>query len=503
MERKNAWNTYGKREISELEELNSNYIDFLSDCKTERECVKETVRQARKKGYKSLEEVIEKGQPLKQGDKVYAVCMNKTVALFNIGKIPMEQGMNILGAHIDSPRMDIKQNPLYESNNMAYLDTHYYGGIKKYQWVTLPLAIHGVVVKKDGTKVEVNIGEKDTDPVFCVTDLLIHLAGQQMEKNAAKVIEGENLDILVGSIPLEDKEKDAVKEGIIGILKNTYEMEEEDFMSAELEVVPAGRAREMGFDRSMIMAYGQDDKVCAYTSLAAMLETDKIDKTACCLLVDKEEIGSVGATGMQSKFFENTVAELLNLNGDYNELKLKRCLAHSRMLSSDVNAAFDPLYSDVFKNNSSSFLGSGVVFNKFTGSRGKSGSNDANAEYLAVLRNIMDNHNVHFQMSELGKVDAGGGGTIAYIMLSLIHIWFCRPDRRGAVRRGPLPCASPEADVYKRQVQELAGRRFAAPCRKPRPRLGHSRAGGGRRREGALCLVRRSDRLYICLLYTS
>ena len=416
MERKNAWNTYGKREISELEELNANYIDFLSDCKTERECVKETVRQAREKGYKSLEEVIEKGQPLKQGDKVYAVCMNKTVALFNIGKIPMEQGMNILGAHIDSPRMDIKQNPLYESNNMAYLDTHYYGGIKKYQWVTLPLAIHGVVVKKDGTKVEVNIGEKDTDPVFCVTDLLIHLAGQQMEKNAAKVIEGENLDILVGSIPLEDKEKDAVKEGIIGILKNTYEMEEEDFMSAELEVVPAGRAREMGFDRSMIMAYGQDDKVCAYTSLAAMLETDKIDKTACCLLVDKEEIGSVGATGMQSKFFENTVAELLNLNGDYNELKLKRCLAHSRMLSSDVNAAFDPLYSDVFKNNSSSFLGSGVVFNKFTGSRGKSGSNDANAEYLAVLRNIMDNHNVHFQMSELGKVDAGGGGTIAYIM---------------------------------------------------------------------------------------
>lgn len=416
MERKNAWNTYGKREISELEELNSNYIDFLSDCKTERECVKETVRQAREKGYKSLEEVIEKGQSLKQGDKVYAVCMNKTVALFNIGKIPMEQGMNILGAHIDSPRMDIKQNPLYESNNMAYLDTHYYGGIKKYQWVTLPLAIHGVVVKKDGTKVEVNIGEKDTDPVFCVTDLLIHLAGQQMEKNAAKVIEGENLDILVGSIPLEDKEKDAVKEGIIGILKNTYEMEEEDFMSAELEVVPAGRAREMGFDRSMIMAYGQDDKVCAYTSLAAMLETDKIDKTACCLLVDKEEIGSVGATGMQSKFFENTVAELLNLNGDYNELKLKRCLAHSRMLSSDVNAAFDPLYSDVFKNNSSSFLGSGVVFNKFTGSRGKSGSNDANAEYLAVLRNIMDNHNVHFQMSELGKVDAGGGGTIAYIM---------------------------------------------------------------------------------------
>ena len=413
MERKNAWNTYGKREISELEELNSNYIDFLSDCKTERECVKETVRQAREKGYKSLEEVIEKGQPLKQGDKVYAVCMNKTVALFNIGKIPMEQGMNILGAHIDSPRMDIKQNPLYESNNMAYLDTHYYGGIKKYQWVTLPLAIHGVVVKKDGTKVEVNIGEKDTDPVFCVTDLLIHLAGQQMEKNAAKVIEGENLDILVGSIPLEDKEKDAVKEGIIGILKNTYEMEEEDFMSAELEVVPAGRAREMGFDRSMIMSYGQDDRVCAFTSLIAMLDMESVDKTSCCLLVDKEEIGSVGATGMQSRFFENTVAELLNLTGEYSEIKLKRCLANSRMLSSDVNAAFDPLYADVFQKNSSSFMGKGVVFNKFTGRGGKSGSNDANAEYLADLRKIMDDNGVNFQMAELGKVHAGGGGTIA------------------------------------------------------------------------------------------
>ena len=416
MERKNAWNTYGKREISELEELNSNYIDFLSDCKTERECVKETVRQAREKGYKSLEEVIEKGQPLKQGDKVYAVCMNKTVALFNIGKIPMEQGMNILGAHIDSPRMDIKQNPLYESNNMAYLDTHYYGGIKKYQWVTLPLAIHGVVVKKDGTKVEVNIGEKDTDPVFCVTDLLIHLAGQQMEKNAAKVIEGENLDILVGSIPLEDKEKDAVKEGIIGILKNTYEMEEEDFMSAELEVVPAGRAREMGFDRSMIMAYGQDDKVCAYTSLAAMLETDKIDKTACCLLVDKEEIGSVGATGMQSKFFENTVAEVLSVCGQYSDLALRRCLANSKMLSSDVSAAFDPVYASAYEKKNAAYFGRGMVFNKFTGSRGKSGSNDANAEFMAQIRGILKDAKVAYQTAELGKVDVGGGGTIAYIM---------------------------------------------------------------------------------------
>lgn len=416
MERKNAWSQYSAEELSRLEAVNEDYKACLDAGKTERECVRLTIERIEKEGYKNLKEVIRNGEKVQAGDKVYAVCMDKTIAMFHMGTKPLEEGMNLLGAHIDSPRIDVKQNPLYENDEFAYLDTHYYGGIKKYQWVTLPLAIHGVVVKKDGTKVEVNIGEKDTDPVFCVTDLLIHLAGQQMEKNAAKVIEGENLDILVGSIPLEDKEKDAVKEGIIGILKNTYEMEEEDFMSAELEVVPAGRAREMGFDRSMIMAYGQDDKVCAYTSLVAMLETDNIDKTACCLLVDKEEIGSVGATGMQSKFFENTVAELLNLNGDYNELKLKRCLAHSRMLSSDVNAAFDPLYSDVFKNNSSSFLGSGVVFNKFTGSRGKSGSNDANAEYLAVLRNIMDNHNVHFQMSELGKVDAGGGGTIAYIM---------------------------------------------------------------------------------------
>ena len=416
MERPNAWLTYSDADMQDLETVAKKYRHFLNVGKTERECITQIVKEAEEAGYVSLEEKVKNGEDLKAGDKVYQVGMQKIIALYHIGEDDLAEGMNILCAHIDSPRLDIKQNPLYEDTDLAYLDTHYYGGVKKYQWVALPMAMHGVIAKKDGTVVNVTIGEDEDDPVVYITDLLIHLAGQQMEKNAAKVIEGENLDILVGSIPLEDKEKDAVKEGIIGILKNTYEMEEEDFMSAELEVVPAGRAREMGFDRSMIMAYGQDDKVCAYTSLVAMLETDKIDKTACCLLVDKEEIGSVGATGMQSKFFENTVAELLNLNGDYNELKLKRCLAHSRMLSSDVNAAFDPLYSDVFKNNSSSFLGSGVVFNKFTGSRGKSGSNDANAEYLAVLRNIMDNHNVHFQMSELGKVDAGGGGTIAYIM---------------------------------------------------------------------------------------
>ena len=416
MERKNAWKTYNDSEKEQLQSLNADYIDFLSECKTERECISETVKRAKEKGYISLEEAIANSKKLKQGDKVYAVCMNKTIALFNIGKEPLEKGMNILGAHVDSPRMDIKQNPLYENEGMAYLDTHYYGGIKKYQWVTLPLAIHGVIVKKDGITVNVNIGEKPEDPVFCVTDLLIHLAANQMEKKAAKVVEGENLDILVGTIPLNDEEKEATKKGVLEILKEMYSMEEEDFMSAELEVVPAGRAREMGFDRSMIISYGQDDRVCAYTSLVAMLEMEKVDKTSCCLLVDKEEIGSVGATGMQSRFFENTVAELLNLFDDYSEIKLKRCLANSRMLSSDVNAAFDALYAEAFQKNSSSFMGKGVVFNKFTGRGGKSGSNDANAEYLAALRKIMDDNNVNYQMAELGKVDIGGGGTIAYIM---------------------------------------------------------------------------------------
>jgi aspartyl aminopeptidase len=416
MERKNVWKTYNNSEKEQLQNLNSDYIDFLSECKTERECISETVKRAKEKGYISLEEAIANNKKLKQGDKVYAVCMNKTIALFNIGKEPLEKGMNILGAHVDSPRMDVKQNPLYENEGMAYLDTHYYGGIKKYQWVTLPLAIHGVIVKKDGTTVNVNIGEKPEDPVFCVTDLLIHLAANQMEKKAAKVVEGENLDILVGTIPLNDEEKEATKKGVLEILKEMYGMEEEDFMSAELEVVPAGRAREMGFDRSMIISYGQDDRVCAYTSLVAMLEMEKVDKTSCCLLVDKEEIGSVGATGMQSRFFENTVAELLNLFDDYSEIKLKRCLANSRMLSSDVNAAFDALYAEAFQKNSSSFMGKGVVFNKFTGRGGKSGSNDANAEYLAALRKIMDDNNVNYQMAELGKVDIGGGGTIAYIM---------------------------------------------------------------------------------------
>ncbi len=416
MERKNAWKDYKEKDLKDLEKLCKDYRGFLSLCKTERECTKEIVKLAKEKGYISAEDAIAAGKPLKTGDKIYAVCMDKSVVLFNIGKKPLEEGLNILGAHIDSPRIDIKQNPLYEESELAYFDTHYYGGIKKYQWVTIPLAIHGVIVKKNGEKEEICIGEKEDDPVFCITDLLVHLAGEQMEKKAAKVIEGEKLDLLIGSMPVNDNEKDTVKRNVMAILKDTYKIEEEDFMSAELEIVPAGGARELGIDRSMIMSYGQDDRVCAYTSLAAMLEMEDVDKTSCCLLVDKEEIGSVGATGMQSRFFENTLSELIELENGYSGLKLRRCLKNSRMLSSDVNAAYDPLFADAFEKKNSSYCGKGVVFSKFTGSRGKSGSNDANAEYLAVLRKIMDDNKVNYQMAELGKVDVGGGGTIAYIL---------------------------------------------------------------------------------------
>lgn len=416
MERPNAWKTYTKKQLKELEKLNKNYRAFLDAGKTERECVTEIVKQAEAAGYVNLEKILAKQQSVKAGDKVYAVCMKKTIALFNVGTDPIVQGMNILGAHIDSPRMDVKQNPLYENGDMAYLDTHYYGGIKKYQWVTLPLAIHGVVVKKDGSVTEIVIGEKEDDPVFCVTDLLIHLAGEQQEKKANKVIEGEKLDILFGSIPLKNEEKEGVKKGILKLLKEQYDMEEEDFLSAELEVVPAGKAREAGIDRSMIMAYGQDDRVCAYTSLAAMLEVNEVKKTTCCLLTDKEEIGSVGATGMQSKFFENTVADLLDAKGEFSELTLRRCLKNCRMLSSDVSAAYDPLYASAYEKNNAAYFGRGMVFNKFTGARGKSGSNDANAEYMGVLRKILDDNQVAYQTAELGKVDVGGGGTIAYIL---------------------------------------------------------------------------------------
>lgn len=414
--KKDVWNSYSASEKKALEKLCLNYRNFLSQCKTERECVKEIIMQAEKCGYKDLNLVLNNKEFLHAGDKVYAVCMKKSVVLFNIGSEPLENGMNILGAHIDSPRLDIKQNPLYEDGGLAYMDTHYYGGIKKYQWVTVPLAIHGVVAKKDGSVVDIVIGEDEADPVFCVTDLLVHLSQEQMQKNAAKVIDGENLDVLVGSIPLKDSEKDAVKANVLKIVGKKYGIEEEDFLSAELEVVPAGKAREAGFDRSMIISYGQDDRVCAYTSLVAMLETKETARTACCLLVDKEEIGSVGATGMQSRFFENTVAEILNLLGQYSDLALRRCLANSKMLSSDVTSAYDALYKSSFDPKNIAYLGRGMAFNKFTGARGKSGSNDANAEYLGNIRSIMEKNNVAIQFSELGRVDLGGGGTIAYIM---------------------------------------------------------------------------------------
>lgn len=416
MNRENAWTTYEEADIKALEGLCKEYKDFLSNGKTERECVAQSIELAKKAGYQDLEELIKNQTPLKAGNKVYRTWMEKTIALFQIGEDAIEDGLNILGAHIDSPRLDLKQNPLYEDTEMALLDTHYYGGVKKYQWVTLPMALHGVVVKKDGTKVNICIGEKDEDPVVGITDLLIHLSGKQMQKKGNVIVEGEDLNVLIGSKPLKGEEKEAVKKQLLQLFDEEYGIEEEDFLSAEIEVVPAGKARDFGLDRSMIMSYGQDDRVCAYTSLAAMLEAKDLVKTACCLLVDKEEIGSVGATGMQSHFFENVVAELINLEGTYSELTLKRCLANCRMLSSDVNAAYDPLFADVFEKKNASYLGRGVVFSKFTGSRGKSGSNDANAEYLAELRNIMDNANVAYQTAELGKVDIGGGGTIAYIL---------------------------------------------------------------------------------------
>lgn len=424
MERKNVWETYSVEQLEELELHAQEYRSFLDSGKTERECIDTIVNKIEMEGYQELESLMKENRALKEGDKVYSVWMNKSIAMFRIGKKPMAEGMNILGAHIDSPRLDIKQNPVYEEGGFAYLDTHYYGGVKKYQWVTIPLAIHGVVIKKDGTTVEINVGENDEDPVFFVSDLLIHLAAEQLEKKAAKVIEGEALDIIIGNKPLmlkkKDKEdsaaKEAVKKGILAILKESYDIEEEDFISAELEVVPAGKAREAGFDRSMILAYGQDDRVCAFSSLKAMLEVEDSERTACCILVDKEEIGSMGATGMQSKFFENAVAEVMNLAGEYSELNVRRCLASSCMLSSDVSSAFDPAFAASFDKKNVAYLGNGMVFNKFTGSRGKSGSNDANAEYMGHIRAIFDKENVQFQTAELGKVDVGGGGTIAYIL---------------------------------------------------------------------------------------
>jgi len=430
MENKCVWNKYNATQLKELESFSKEYIDFISECKTERECVERIVNDIEKEGYIDINDAIKAGKKLKAGDKVYSVKMNKSVILMNVGSDKLEDGVNILGAHIDSPRLDVKANPLYEDSGIAYLDTHYYGGIKKYQWVTIPLAIHGIVAQKDGTATIINLGEEDTDPVFFISDLLIHLSQEQLEKKAAKVIEGEALDIIIGNKPAaketgktntksvkEDKEeKEAVKKSVLDILKKYYDIEEEDFLSAELEIVPAGRAREAGFDRSMVLGYGQDDRVCAFPSYKAMLKVKKVKRTAVCILTDKEEIGSVGATGMQSQLFENVMAELLNLCDEYSEIKLKRMLANSNMLSSDVSSAFDPSYASSFDKKNVAYLGKGLVLCKFTGSRGKSGSNDANAEYLGAIRNIFDKDDVSFQLAELGKVDLGGGGTIAFML---------------------------------------------------------------------------------------
>lgn len=412
-----AWDKYSKEDLDKAFALSDRYKDFMSRCKTERECVKDLIVLAEKEGYKNLDTIINENGSLKPGDKVYANNMDKTLAMFVIGNEPLEKGMKILGAHVDSPRLDLKQNPLYEDTDLAMMETHYYGGIKKYQWVTIPLAIHGVVAKKDGTVVDVVIGEDESDPVIGISDLLIHLAADQMQKKLDKGIEGEDLNLLVGTMPIEDKDsKDRVKANVLRILNEKYGMEEEDFVSAELEIVPAGKARDYGLDRSMVLAYGHDDRVCAYTSFEALLKIQNIDKTCVALFVDKEEIGSVGATGMHSKFFENVVAEVMELMGEYSSLKLRRAMANSKMLSSDVSAAYDPNFPSVMERKNTAYFGKGIVFNKYTGARGKSGSNDASPEYIAELRAIMEKHGVIWQTAELGKVDQGGGGTIAYIL---------------------------------------------------------------------------------------
>lgn len=424
MEKEVLWNSYSPDQQKEMEQVSRRYMACLDEGKTERESARLTIRMAEEAGYKNLKERIAEGKSLQAGDKVYYMYNEKLIVMYHIGSDPLEEGMNILGAHIDSPRMDVKQNPLYENNGFAYLDTHYYGGIKKYQWVTLPLAIHGVVIKKDGTKIDISVGEKDSDPVFTVTDLLIHLSQDQLAKTGAKVVDGESLDILIGSIPLEEpedaddkkKQKDAITANVCRILEEQYGFQEEDFISAELEVVPAGRCRELGFDRSMIIGYGQDDRICAFTSLMALLDSDTPQRTACCILVDKEEIGSVGASGMHSKIFENTTAEVLHCMGQNDSISLRRTLQNSKMLSSDVSAAFDPLYPSVFEPKNAAFMGKGPVFNKFTGGRGKSSSSDANPEYIAEIRKLLGDSNIQFQTAEMGKVDIGGGGTIAYIM---------------------------------------------------------------------------------------
>lgn len=416
---KNAWSKYEVNSYKDVFEFNEEYRKFISENKTERLCVSEGVRLAKEHGFTDLEDYIKEKRELKPNDKVYVVNRGKNIVLFVMGKKPLDEGMRILGAHIDSPRLDVKQNPVYESNDFGLLDTHYYGGIKKYQWVTLPMAIHGVVYRKDGSEQVIAIGDNDGDPVVGISDLLVHLSADQLQKTASVVVEGEKLDVTVASIPLKDTEKDAVKANLLKLLKDKYNIEEEDFLSAELEIVPAGDARDYGLDRSMVMGYGHDDRVCAYTSLRAILDVEECEYTNCCVLVDKEEVGSIGATGMESRFFENMIAEMCALNGLDTNLATRRALANSKMLSSDVSAGFDPLYAEVNEPKNSAYLGKGVVFNKYTGSRGKGGCNDASPEFIAELRNVMDNDNIHFQTAELGKVDQGGGGTIAYILGNL------------------------------------------------------------------------------------
>lgn len=410
----NAWKKYAGN-LDPVMNFGKDYIDFMTLSKTERETVDNSIKIAEKAGFKDLNTVSE----LKAGDKVYFNNRGKSLFLFAVGKEDLAKGLNILGAHVDSPRLDLKQHPLYEDSGLVLLDTHYYGGIKKYQWVAQPLALHGVVCKKDGSLVKVVIGESDDDPVVGVSDLLIHLAADQMKKTGSNVVEGEDLNVLFGSIPAatEEDEKELVKKNILNLLKEKYDIEEEDFISAEIEVVPAGKARDYGFDRSMVMAYGQDDNVCAYTSLRAIVEEENPERTSCCILSDKEEVGSQGNTGMHSSAFENTLAELMDKCGQYSELNIRRCLRNSMMLSSDVSAAHDPNYPSVSSpNQNNAEFGKGIVFNKYTGSRGKGGSNDANPEFIAKIRKVLDDNGVNYQTSELGKVDQGGGGTIAYIL---------------------------------------------------------------------------------------
>ena len=413
---KNIYEHCSDEKLSSIQNFNEDYKAFLSYGKTERLCVKQATKLAQEKGFILLDDIINQHKEIKAGDKIYAINKNKNIVLFKIGTKPVVDGLRILGAHIDSPRLDVKQNPLYQKDDFALLDTHYYGGIKKYQWVTIPLALHGVVIKKDGSTIDVNIGEEKGDPIFGISDLLIHLSADQLQKPASKVIEGEDLDLTIGSIPLKGEEKEAVKKNVLKLLKDKYGIEEEDFLSSEIEVVPAGEARDYGLDRSMVAGYGHDDRVCAFTSLRAILDEGDVEYTSCCILVDKEEIGSVGATGAQSKYFEDVIALLLDTMGYHSYLDLKKAMTNSKMLSSDVSAGFDPLFASVNDPKNAAYFNRGIVFNKYTGARGKSGSNDANPEYVAWVRKILDEEQIHFQTAELGKVDQGGGGTIAYIL---------------------------------------------------------------------------------------